>query len=145
MDKHWLYILLLFIAKLVARALLWNEGVSMGLVNAYYYEALKLACRPWHAESLNIHITASYISRPTKSHALGVSLTHSSITSRSHAWCLPALYKSHAFQRVKLKMGVVCWFEHAQFGFNVLDTNLFATLKLYFERHSYHHAPYHTH
>ena len=41
-------------------------------------------------------------------------------------------------------MGVVCWFEHAQFDFNALDTNLFATLELYFEPHSYRHVHYHT-
>ena len=33
--------------------------------------------------------TRTYMYRPTKSHALGVSLTHLSVISRSHAWHLP--------------------------------------------------------
>ena len=53
--------------------------------------------------------------RPTKSHALGVSLTHLSVISRSHACHLPYYANLTHFSQKSSKMGVVCRFTHAQF------------------------------
>ena len=68
--------------------------------------------------------------RPTKSHALGVSLTHLSVISRSHAWHLPYYANLTHFSQKSSKWA---WFADLRMRssqFNELAQE-FAVLKLY--------------